>query len=458
MARFDMGYGGSSLNSPLTVGGSVTIFDTLRLGNVAGADLKVRGNFYNAGTFIPNGRAVIFEGSSTQFYNGTVDTTFDGLTINNTSSDSGGISMQRNATVNGVLTLTDGMLKVQGFNLILGPNASVSGGSTASMVVTDSNGSAAGDGFVCKSYTGAGSFTFPVGDTLSPTDYSPATLNFTSGTFASAQACVRVTDAKQPNNTSTTNYLTRYWTATQSGISSFSANTTFTYVEADVVGTESAIYTGQWDGALWTVLNPANTAANTIGGTVSSFSDFTGSELSALAVTLASFAAQGETDRVVVTWETVSELDNAGFNLYRSDNAAGPQTLLAYRAVAGAGQRAGLRLQLRRPGRRAWPDLVVLAGGRQPERRDDAARAGQRDGEHADGGDAERHERRRGNRQCGAAFGRDATGADVAGRRAGCTEIVSNRTADTSACASAGVNRKTRIGIGIRAFRIRGSP
>jgi len=49
-----------------------------------------------------------------------------------------------------------------------------------------------------------------------------------------------------------------------------------------------------------------------------------------LAVTLASFEAQGSADRVTVSWETVSELDNAGFNLYRAASAAGPQTLLAF--------------------------------------------------------------------------------------------------------------------------------
>jgi hypothetical protein len=49
-----------------------------------------------------------------------------------------------------------------------------------------------------------------------------------------------------------------------------------------------------------------------------------------LAVTLAYFDAQGQADRVVVTWETVSEIDNAGFNLYRAGNAAGPLTLLAF--------------------------------------------------------------------------------------------------------------------------------
>ncbi len=37
-----------------------------------------------------------------------------------------------------------------------------------------------------------------------------------------------------------------------------------------------------------------------------------------LAVTLASFDAQGQADRVVVTWETVSELETAGFNVYRT--------------------------------------------------------------------------------------------------------------------------------------------
>lgn len=43
-----------------------------------------------------------------------------------------------------------------------------------------------------------------------------------------------------------------------------------------------------------------------------------------LAVSLASFTAQGDADRVTLTWETVSEVDNAGFNLYRAESADGP--------------------------------------------------------------------------------------------------------------------------------------
>jgi uncharacterized repeat protein (TIGR01451 family) len=46
------------------------------------------------------------------------------------------------------------------------------------------------------------------------------------------------------------------------------------------------------------------------------------------AVTLASFAANLQDDAILVTWETAMELDNVGFNLYRSTAAAGPYTQL----------------------------------------------------------------------------------------------------------------------------------
>jgi hypothetical protein len=51
-----------------------------------------------------------------------------------------------------------------------------------------------------------------------------------------------------------------------------------------------------------------------------------------LAVTLASFDAQGQADRVVVAWETVSEIDNAGLILYRTGSVGDrpePSDLLA---------------------------------------------------------------------------------------------------------------------------------
>ncbi len=42
------------------------------------------------------------------------------------------------------------------------------------------------------------------------------------------------------------------------------------------------------------------------------------------AVNLASFTAAAAAEGVTLAWETVSEMDNAGFNVYRSESAAGP--------------------------------------------------------------------------------------------------------------------------------------
>ncbi len=226
-------------------------------------------------------------------------------------------TLSQNTAVNGTLTLTSGLLTLGANNLTLGASASVSGTPSASnMIVTDSTGE------LCKAYSGAGSFTFPVGDNTGTADYSPATLNFTSGMFSSGRACVNVTDAKHSSNTSTTDYLTRYWTVSQSGITDFSCATTFNYVAADVAGTEGNIYTSKLDGTTWTLLNVADTANNTIGGTVNSFSDFTGGEQTPMAVNLASFTAEATADGVMLAWETVSEVDNAGFNVYRADSDA----------------------------------------------------------------------------------------------------------------------------------------
>lgn len=62
-----------------------------------------------------------------------------------------------------------------------------------------------------------------------------------------------------------------------------------------------------------------------------------------LAVTLASFDAAAHADHVLVTWETVSEMDNAGFNLYRTTTADPPAAadLLAYVPSQGPGSTQG---------------------------------------------------------------------------------------------------------------------
>jgi predicted extracellular nuclease len=76
-----------------------------------------------------------------------------------------------------------------------------------------------------------------------------------------------------------------------------------------------------------------------------------------LAITLAGFEAQGLGDRIAVSWETVSEIDNAGFNLYRTGAfAEQPEQddLLAYLPSQGPGSAQGFVY--------SYDDLAVQPG------------------------------------------------------------------------------------------------
>jgi hypothetical protein len=53
------------------------------------------------------------------------------------------------------------------------------------------------------------------------------------------------------------------------------------------------------------------------------------------AVGLVSFAAQGTARNIVLSWETASEIDNLGFNLYRADSEKGPWTQLNEELIPG---------------------------------------------------------------------------------------------------------------------------
>jgi hypothetical protein len=76
-----------------------------------------------------------------------------------------------------------------------------------------------------------------------------------------------------------------------------------------------------------------------------------------LAVTLAAFDAQPYGDGIQVTWETVSEIDNAGFNLYRTASGAAlpqPVDLLAFVPSQAPGSPQGFTYN--------YDDLAVTVG------------------------------------------------------------------------------------------------
>jgi len=321
--------------------------------NSSAGKVIVSGNWINDGDFNHNNADIIFNGASTisgvsvtafntvivnsaktltlhatetdldadltingtlNHNNGLVTFTGDGniQTINGVSSAltlyqvelsnaTGSMLLSRPLNINNLLTLTAGNIILSNNNLILGASVPAIGGSpfTAVNMIVSS-----GSGAVIKNGTSAASasYTFPVGDNNATAEYSPVTLTFNTGTYTSGSASVTVVNTKHPNNNNSTNFLNRYWTITTTGYTVTDAIVAATYVDADIVGTETNILMGKWNGASpWVTYNSSlNSAANTLTSPgVISFGDFTGIE-----------NAQQWTGNVSTDWANAGNWDN----------------------------------------------------------------------------------------------------------------------------------------------------
>jgi hypothetical protein len=193
------------------------------------------------------GKTLTLNGSESQHIKGTANPVFNNLTINNTQGD---VALDTNASVSGTLTLTSGRLDLGSRNLTLGANAVAGTFSSTRMIV------ASGTGELRRTFTGTGSYTFPIGDNTNAVDYSPITINVTAGSFSGAYVGVSVTDAIHPNNSSVANNLSRYWKVNQSGITGALATITAIYTAEDLTGAENSISAAQLNGTFNQANNP----------------------------------------------------------------------------------------------------------------------------------------------------------------------------------------------------------
>lgn len=246
----DMTIAPTSTGDLLTFNSSSDVFDlngrTLTLGNasftnaIAGTG-TFKGSTASNMTLIGTGSIGTLRFTSGFQTLGTLTMTRQNATL--------GATLGTDLTINTSLALTNGLINLSTFNMTMASGATATGASSNSFVIADSSGE------LRKTYTATGSFTFPIGDNTGTAEYSPATLNFTAGSFSSAYAGMRVIDAKHPNNTATTNYITRYWAISSSGITSATYNFSGTYLASDINGSETTCDSGRWDGTSWTLGN-----------------------------------------------------------------------------------------------------------------------------------------------------------------------------------------------------------
>ena len=243
--------------SGIIVGGNLSIDTNSSLTN--GVSLTVNGTLSGAGTLIQSsGSALTINGApslasiigsaanNTVTYNVAAPVVIPGSYFDlNLNQASGIATLNGDVIVSGTLMLNAGNFDIKNSNFTLDINASASIAvpSATSMIVVS------GTGQFRKNINATGMVTFPIGDVTGTPEYSPLTVNVTAASgFSSAYVAASVANSKSVANKSTTNFLQRYWSVTQSGISGCVADITATYTIADINGTEAGIAAAQLNG------------------------------------------------------------------------------------------------------------------------------------------------------------------------------------------------------------------
>ena len=162
-------------------------------------------------------------------------------------------------TVNTSLALITGHVDIGTNNLTLASGASIGGTpGSASFVIADDTG-----GQLTRTLSASGTYTYPIGDNSGTTEYTPATLTFAGGTYAGTVG-VRVIDAIHPSNVGATNYLTRYWQVSASGVTPTDYTFAGTYASSgDITGTEANCFPARQDGTNWIDVGGSSIGFNT---------------------------------------------------------------------------------------------------------------------------------------------------------------------------------------------------
>jgi hypothetical protein len=291
-----------------------------------GGTKTLDGNTAVNGTFSVQGATAVANGGHTFTYGSSASLTYAGsapqstgpefpssintLTINNSS----GLTVNSSATINTTLTLTSGKITLGSNTLTIASGGSISGGSSSSYIVTSSTGA------LRRNAVGATDVIFPVGTS---SGYNPVTVN-NAGTSDNFSVRVQSTFDNAPPSPS--KVVNLQWTITEGTAGGSNATVTLQWNTADEAGSfvrTNPIYVAHYNGSQW--LQTAASFADLGGGVYSasasgftSFSPFGVGNDGALPIQLAAFSASVvRNSDIEVTWKTVSETNNYGFEVYR---------------------------------------------------------------------------------------------------------------------------------------------
>jgi len=322
---------GSGTKTLETSGGTMTFAGSITIGNGTtlvsnNKTMNVAGDFTNNGTFTQGTSSVVLNGTTAQVVGGTTATTYNNITVNNTNT---GVSVTRNITVNGALTLTDGVVTTSPSPnglVTLAAGATLSGGSLASHI----------SGPMAR--TGNTAFTFPVGNgTLyrpigfaSMTGGAPGTI-VTARYFLANPRTAFGTTGTGPALPIKDVSLCEYWDLNDGGtgtsaIVSLEYSSTSPCNAGGYIGDPASLLVAHHNGATWENLGaaPGATGTNMTAATPSTFSPFTigtsDAGLNGLPVSFTDVKAFEKGAGVQIDWTNATESDMSAYVIERSGN------------------------------------------------------------------------------------------------------------------------------------------
>ncbi len=174
-------------------------------------------------------------------------------------------------------------------------------------------------------------------------DFEDVSINFTE-LVGSGTVYVECYPGVFPDNLVSGNPVKRKFIITNpSGITSFSAELTLSYIQQEFddsdIPDETSLYCARWTGSAWSpYASTVNTVSNTVTCTTSDFSDWgIGGTDGSLPVELNSFAATVSDGNITLKWATESEVDNLGFHVYRATAKDGVYDRITPILIQGAG-------------------------------------------------------------------------------------------------------------------------
>ena len=238
----------------------------------------------------------------------------DEIAYANLRSSAGGLkTLEGPVTVNGLLLLVAGLVRLDGFDLIIGPGGNAGGGSGASYVQTTGIGT-------LRQTVAAATRLFPVGKLT----YNPATLTNTGTTDVFG---IRVFDEVLSEGLTGTPYtsfvVSRTWVLDEavSGGSQATLSVQWTGDQELPGFTRSACYLSRYAPG-WTGTTPSPASGTNpyyqLRAALNAFGAFALGSNQALPVEWLDFQAEAAGTDVLLTWSTASESNNAFFAVERS--------------------------------------------------------------------------------------------------------------------------------------------